>query len=114
MGGRNGGQDDDHAGRRFGGGAADETVRFSLGATDYEIDLSAENASRFRAELAPFAERARKVGRGQLPRPGRSAATRRVSAEVRAWANENGLQISERGRIPARIVQQYEAAMTGR
>jgi hypothetical protein len=96
------------------GSAADETVRFSLGATDYEIDLSAENASRFRAELAPFAERARKVGRGQLPRPGRSAATRRVSAEVRAWANENGLQISERGRIPSSIVQQYEAAMTGR
>jgi len=98
----------------FDGSAAEETVRFSLGSAEYEIDLSAENANRFRAALAPFAEHARKVGRGQLVRPGRSAATRRVSAEVRAWANEHGFEISERGRIPANIRQQYEAAMAGR
>jgi hypothetical protein len=98
----------------FDGGAAEETVRFSLGTTEYEIDLSAKNASRFRAELAPFTEHARKVGRGQAARPGRSAATRRVSAEVRAWANEHGLEISERGRIPASIRQQYQAATSGR
>ena len=98
----------------FDGTAAEETVRFSLGTAEYEIDLSAKNASRFRAELAPFTEHARKAGRGQLARTGRSAATRRVSAEVRAWATEHGLQISERGRLPASIIQQYEAAMAGR
>lgn len=97
----------------FDGSAAEETVRFSLGSAEYEIDLSAENANRFRAALAPFTAHARKVGRGQLVRPGRSAATRRVSAEVRAWANEHGFEISERGRIPANIRQRYEAAMAG-
>jgi len=29
---------------------------------------------------------------------------------VRAWAKEQGLKISERGRIGAEIMQQYEAA----
>ena len=30
------------------GGLADETVRFGLGSTDYEIDLSKKNAAAFR------------------------------------------------------------------
>jgi hypothetical protein len=52
------------------GGPADETVRFGLGGTDYEIDLSTKNATAFRRQLAPFIEHARKTGRGQ--RGGRS------------------------------------------
>ena len=43
------------------GGPADETVRFSVEGTDYEIDLSAKNAAAFRKQLAPFVEHARKV-----------------------------------------------------
>lgn len=94
------------------GGPADETVRFSLGAADYEIDLNAANAGRFRAQLAPFAEHARKLGRGQRARSRPSTASRRDSAEVRAWAREHGIEISERGRIPASVTEQYEAATT--
>ena len=45
------------------GGPADETVRFSVEGTDYEIDLSAKNAAAFRKQLAPFVEHARKAGR---------------------------------------------------
>ena len=91
------------------GGPAEETVRFSLGAAEYEMDLSAANAGRFRAQLAPFVEHARKVGRGQRARPGRTSATRRDSAGVRAWAREHGIEISERGRIPANVIAKYEA-----
>lgn len=96
------------------GGSADETVRFGLGATEYEIDLSAANAGQFRAQLAPFINHARKLGRGQQARPGRSSAVRRDSAEVRAWAREHGIEISERGRIPSSVIEQYEAAAAGR
>jgi hypothetical protein len=96
------------------GGHAEETVRFGLGTVDYEIDLSAANASRLRAQLAPFIERARRHSRGQRARPGRTSAARRDSAEVRAWAKEHGIEISERGRIPATVTEQYEAATVGR
>lgn len=95
------------------GGPAQETVRFGLGLAEYEIDLNAANASRFRAQLAPFADHARKLGRGQPGRPARPSA-RRNSAEVRAWAREHGMEISERGRIPASVTEQYEAASAER
>jgi hypothetical protein len=81
---------------------------------DYEIDLSAANAARFRAQLAPFIEHARRPDRGQRSRPGRTSAARRDSAQVRAWAKEHGIEISERGRIPATVTEQYEAATSGR
>jgi hypothetical protein len=96
--------------RPSGESAAEETLRFGLGPAEYEIDLSAVNASRFRAELAPFVEHARKPGRVQRVRAGRSPASRRDSAGVRAWAREHGIEISDRGRIPASVTGQYEAA----
>ena len=60
----------------LGGGPADETVRFAFGGAEYEIDLTAKNAKAFRKKLAPFLEHARKAGRSQSRRPGRSAAAR--------------------------------------
>jgi hypothetical protein len=47
------------------GGPADETVRFEVGGTEYEIDLNKKNARAFRKQLAPFVEHARRAGRGQ-------------------------------------------------
>jgi hypothetical protein len=67
------------------GGAADETVGFGFGGTDYEIDLSAKNACAFRKKLAPFIEHARKVSRGPARRAARTSAGRQRSGEVRAW-----------------------------
>ena len=54
------------------GGPAEQTVRFGFGGTDYEIDLSAKNAAAFHKQLAPFLEHARKSGRAQSRRPGRT------------------------------------------
>jgi hypothetical protein len=92
------------------GGPAEETLRFGLGAAEYEIDLNASNATRFRSELAPFIGHARKVGRGHRAGSARPVGARHRSADIRAWAKEHGLGISERGRIPATIIEQYEAA----
>jgi Lsr2 len=95
------------------GGPADETVRFRLGGTDYEIDLSTKNANAFRRQLAPFIEHARRTGRGQRRRPGRAASSRERSADIRAWAKDQGITVSDRGRISASVAEQYEAATQG-
>src|SRR6478672_7262914 len=91
------------------GGSADETVRFGFGGAEYEIDLSKKNARAFRKQLAPFIEHARRAGRGQRRRPGRTASSRERSGGIRAWAKDQGIAVSARGRIPASVVEQYEA-----
>jgi hypothetical protein len=83
-------------------------VRFGIGGTEYEIDLSKKNAAAFRGKLAPFIEHARKAGRGQRRRPGRTSASRERSGGIRAWAIDRGIVVSDRGRIPASVVEQYE------
>jgi hypothetical protein len=95
------------------GGPADETVRFGLGGTGYEIDLSTKNATAFRRQLAPFIEHARRAGRGPRRRPGRTASSRERSADIRAWAKDQGITVSDRGRIPASVAEQYDAATQG-
>jgi Lsr2 len=92
------------------GGPADETVRFGVGGSEYEIDLNKKNAKAFRKALAPYVEHARKAGRGQRRRPVRTASSRERSADIRAWAKTRGIAVSDRGRIPANIVEQYDAA----
>lgn len=91
------------------GGPANETVRFGIGGAEYEIDLSTKNARALRRRLAPFMDHARKAGRGPRRRTGHSAASRERSGDIRAWAKTHGITVSDRGRIPASVVEQYEA-----
>lgn len=93
------------------GGEADETVAFSIDGTSYEIDLSTKNADKLRGGLEPFVTAARKTPRGLgRSRRTRSASSRERSAEIREWAKSRGIKVSERGRIPARVIEQYEAS----
>ncbi|GAB3211359.1 histone-like nucleoid-structuring protein Lsr2 [Marinactinospora thermotolerans] len=95
------------------GGEAEETVSFAVDGSSYEIDLSGKNAAKLRDALAPFVEAARKApaksGRSSR-RQQRNAPSRERSAEIRAWAKAAGKQVNERGRIPASIVAEYDAA----
>ena len=91
------------------GGPADETVRFAIGAREYEIDLSTANAAKFRQQLAPFIAHGRPAGSAPR-RPARTTASRRRSREIREWAQQQGIEVSERGRIPASVVAQFETA----
>jgi hypothetical protein len=92
------------------GGPADETVRFGLDGVEYEIDLSKQHARTFRRELASFLVHARRAERERRRRPARSPSGRRRSGDIRAWAKDAGIQVSDRGRIPASVVTQYQAA----
>ncbi len=96
------------------GGPADETVRFGVGGAEYEIDLNKKNARAFRTQLAPFAEHARRADRGQRRPAARTAPGRDRSGDIRVWAKQQGIAVSGRGRIPASVVEQYQAAATGR
>ena len=92
------------------GTPADESLRFAFDGPEYEIDLSGTNAARFREQLTPFIEHARKAGRGQDRQLARAAGNRQRSGQARAWAKAHGIAIIERGRIPATFVEQYQAA----
>jgi len=53
----------------------------------------------------------RRVGRGSSRHGAGTAAGSRVDrGAVRAWARDAGLAVSERGRISAEVMSQYEAA----
>jgi Lsr2 len=97
---------------------ADETVSFSLDGTNYEIDLSEKNAGEMRDAFSRYVQAARKVGRGsgRASGGGRSRPTgggrmdREQAGAIRDWARKNGHAVSDRGRIPASVVEAYESA----
>ncbi|GAA4898179.1 histone-like nucleoid-structuring protein Lsr2 [Streptomonospora salina] len=95
------------------GGTAEETVSFALDGKSYEIDLNADNAEELRRSLTPFVESARKTRNTKAAGPKRKnqqSSSRERTAEIRAWAKQQGKQVNDRGRIPASIVAEYEAA----
>ncbi len=93
------------------GSAGAETVTFGLDGVSYEIDLGQPNRARLADALAPFIASGRRVRRGDRYRAAGHAGGSRVDrAAVRAWAREAGLPVSERGRISAAVMSQYEAA----
>ena len=90
-----------------------ETVRFSLDGTAYEIDLGNANAESLRAVLRPYVDAGRRISAGTASAsPSRRSRASRSpeAANIRAWAAENGHTVSERGRVPAPIVEAYRAA----
>lgn len=91
---------------------AEETIQFGLGNASYEIDVCGQHAQEIRAKLEPFVAHARKAGTaaGGRRRRDRSASNREQSADIRSWAKDRGIQVSERGRIPASVVKEYEQA----
>ena len=91
------------------GSAAEGTVRFGFGGTDYEIDLSRKHADQLAKALGPYIDAARKVPSSRRPARG-SRPARPGQSEVRAWAREQGLKVSDRGRIPADVLASYESA----
>jgi hypothetical protein len=89
-----------------------ETISFALDHVEYEIDLSDKNAAKLRKALRTFVDAGRTLGGPSRRRP-RSAAKPRATGDakaIRAWAIENGLDLSARGRIPAGIIAEYNAA----
>ncbi|HEY3982358.1 MAG TPA: Lsr2 family protein [Streptosporangiaceae bacterium] len=98
------------------GGPADETVRFGIDGTQYEIDLSKAHALELRSVLEPFVASARRVtaggaGAGAGRRASRPAARRGPNpSDVRAWARSEGIEVKDKGRVPSELVVKFQAA----
>ncbi len=90
---------------------AAETVRFSVDGADYEIDLTTANAAELRAVLTRYTAKGRRFRGSSKGRAGTVAPlSREETRKVRDWANANGYNPSDRGRIRKDIQQAYTAA----
>ncbi len=90
-----------------------ETVYFALDGVSYEIDLSSANARRLRDSLRPFVDAARRASRGTRSALTGARGSRGSSREdlgaVREWLRSRGHKVSDRGRIPAALLEEYRA-----
>ena len=95
------------------GSAAEGTVRFGLDGTDYEIDLNAEHAQALRDALAGYISAGRRVlppTRRQVRGGRRTPGSGLNPTEVREWAKAQGIEVKDRGRVPADLVVKFKAA----
>ncbi len=96
-----------------------ETIKYSVDGQDYEIDLSEKNAERFRSVLKEFVDVSREVEQAPVltltparttRRQGSGGSGRDDIAQIRAWAESQGMDVSARGRIKKEIIDAYDAA----
>ena len=95
------------------GSEAEGTVCFGLDGTEYEIDLNAKHAQQLRDALARYVAAGRRVraSTSQSSRSGRKAQPNALNTtEVREWAKAQGIDVKDRGRIPAELVVKFKAA----
>jgi hypothetical protein len=95
------------------GSAAEGTVRFGLDGAEYEIDLNAEHAKELRDALARYVDAARRVSGGARKSArgsSRAPANGPNTTEVREWARAQGIEVKDRGRVPADLVVKFKAA----
>ena len=94
------------------GSEAQVTVNFGLDGTQYEIDLSEANAKKLLGTLDPWIKAARKTGGRRGRRRSGTSANVDVKA-VREWARQQGLHVSERGRVSVEVRRAYDKAVKG-
>jgi hypothetical protein len=91
-------------------------VEFAIDGWRYEIDLSDDNAAKLRNALAAFVDAGRRLGR--MGKTTASATVTKAPARIpreqtkaiREWANANGYQVKDRGRIPLDVQDAFNAA----
>ena len=92
------------------GSKAEGSVRFGLDGAEYEIDLSTAHSEELHKTLAPYIAHARKTG-ARRPARGRRNPSAIDTHQVREWAKEQGIQVKDRGRVPADIAEKYRQAI---
>jgi nucleoid-associated protein Lsr2 len=92
------------------GSDAADTVRFGLEGTSYEIDLSKKNADKLAKVLEPYIKAARKASSGSRRPAARPRAAGPNPAAVREWAKSEGMEVKDKGRVPAELIVKFQAA----
>lgn len=91
------------------GSTAQETVFFAVGKQQYEIDLNGEHLQEFNRDLDRWLKHARKISSRRTGRVAVAAGGANDAPLIRAWAKERGTALSQRGRIPTSVREQYYA-----
>jgi hypothetical protein len=86
-----------------------ETLTFALDGQTYEIDLSTKNANALRKTLAPYVDAGRRVKTSRGVKVKRTQVSSDVRT-IREWAQANGYEVNDRGRIPNDVRTAFEAA----
>ena len=91
------------------GSEATQTVKFGWLGAEYEIDLSDKNYASFEKAVGKYVAAARRT-RGRRVRGAKQSDAAVDLAEVRAWAREQGYEVSDRGRVSGEIMDAYTAS----
>ncbi|MFJ8790446.1 Lsr2 family protein [Streptomyces sp. NPDC102462] len=86
------------------------TVSFAFDGKSYTVDLTEAEKEEFAKVLSPYldvAEEATTAVQATIP----TQSTGPDPAKVRAWAQENGIEVNAKGRVPHSVIAQYERAM---
>ncbi|MFD9664415.1 Lsr2 family protein [Rhodococcus sp. NPDC059968] len=90
-----------------------ESISYAVDGVEYGIDLKDEHAKELRETFEYYIAHSTRVG-GRKHRADRQVnPAKRPSDEtkkIRAWAIEQGYELSARGRIPTEIEQAFHAA----
>lgn len=100
---------------------ADETIVFGIAGKSYEIDVTTAEGAEFAEIFAPYVAAGRLVAASKVrgrPSAAKAAPITRDTprqrsgdaAAVRAWGNENGFSLPDRGRIPKNVTEAYAVA----
>jgi Lsr2 len=94
-----------------GHGGEVESLDMTLGGTEYHIDLCVKHRKPYSDLLEMITVDGRRVStRGrQQPVARQQPGQANRNAEIRAWAKEQGIDVSARGRIADDLVQKYDA-----
>lgn len=97
-----------------------ESIDFTFNGITYHLDLTKANAADFREAISPYLKAATRVpvsGKKTAGTPRRTGRTSNTKAAgqfdnqaVRQWAREAGYQVSDRGRVPAAVLEAYRQA----
>lgn len=93
-------------------GETANTISFAFEGRQYSIDLSDDNAQALREAMAPYIEAGHRVT-GTKAKAARKTTGKTSPADtkaIREWARDNGYDVSDRGRIPADVMEAYAAA----
>ena len=74
------------------------------------VELNQDEATELREALSRYVKAARKVGKSSQGRTAVRHTSDMDPKAVRAWAASNGYEVSNRGRLPAEVIEAFRAA----
>lgn len=86
------------------------TVAFVFDGVGYEVDLTPSERASFEDAVKPYIAIGRRVGARTRPSSSGGSSSGPSAKDVRAWAEEQGLDVPARGRVPASVLDAYAAA----